>query len=101
MAITSERAAVRGPFRAMGAAIAVLGALTLPVLGYRYLFERPPQLHTSDLVAIPGMLWVIRACWFAARTGRAPREFPSWPFATEGVLGVYCALSFVLWWFGR
>jgi hypothetical protein len=98
----TKRVAVRGPFRAMGAAIAVLGALVLLSQGYRLIFARPPdQLQTSDLLFIPGMAWLIRLCWFSARTRSTPEEFPSWPFATERVFGVYWALCCAVWWFGR
>jgi hypothetical protein len=98
---TTDRVAVRGPFRAMGAAIALLGVLVLLLQGYRLIFARPPhQLQTSDLLLTPGMLWLVRLCWHSARTRSTPKEFPSWPFATERVFGVYWALCYAVWWFG-
>jgi len=98
---TTGRVAVRGPFRAMGAAIAMLGTLVLLWQGYRLIFARPPYLQASDLLMIPGMVWLIRLCWFSARTGSTPRVFPYWPFASERVLAVYWALCCAMWWFGR
>jgi hypothetical protein len=98
----TKRVAVRAPFRAMGAAIVVSGALVLLSQGYRLIFARPPsQLQTSDLLLIPGVFWFIRLCWFSARTGSTPKEVPYWPFATQGVWGVYWALCCAVWWFGR
>jgi hypothetical protein len=99
---TRERIAVRGPFQMIGAAIAVLGALVLLLQAYRLIFARQPyQLQTSDLLLIPGILWFIRLCWFSARTGTTPKTFPSWPFATERVSGIYWAVCCAVWWFGR
>jgi hypothetical protein len=47
--------------------------------------------HVTPL-AVPGIAWLIRLCWFSARTGSTPREFPWWPFATDHVSGIYWAL---------
>lgn len=83
------RVSVRWPFRVLAALVALVGVMA--VIGAMVACWTQAPERWRWLAALPGMLWLIRTAWHAARHGRSWPN-PSWPFASERVLGVYMAL---------
>lgn len=96
-----ERVAVRGPFRVLAALIFAAGLLAIGGMAYGLWDGR---LVTTDpvfvqmLVAVPGMLWLLRIAGHCARYGTVRQgEYPWWPFASQRVMNAYVVLAAVFW----
>lgn len=79
---------VRGPFRILAGLIVVAALIVFTGLAYTSWLRGTSSLDVRTVVAIPGMLWLLRLAAYSAVYGTPPRQ-EHWPFATTRVATGY------------
>ena len=85
---------MRWPFRILAAAIC-LAVISVVALGaFAFWVGKLRAMDTRTIVWVPGMLWLSRHAYHAARYGRtAPESW--WPLASESVAQWYFMLALI------
>jgi hypothetical protein len=86
------RVAVRWPFRFLAALIFLAGVVALFASALQIYSLGAPFLQPHAIVALPGIAWLLRITWHAARDARSPAQ-EWWPFASSRVFFWYAALT--------
>jgi hypothetical protein len=90
---TPVRPSVRVPFRVLAALLCI--AAVIAIVGTLFMMWRGARLLTvGDVVALPGMVWLLRLAFHAAMNGKTPRGSDWWPFASHGVFNCYMFIMF-------
>ncbi len=92
-----RRPAVRLPFRVLAGLFCLIAACALVGTLFMALRSGPRSLPDTlavckFLIWLPGMLWLTRLFYFAARFAKVPDD-NHWPFASGSLATAYCWIA--------